>query len=71
MKEIRLRYEMNDRIHVVAYVDGCDKLLEQEQILDYFKLLDLRDYLETLNNPDDIVQIKDMIQRIEKRIGLR
>ena len=45
---------------------GCDILLQEEQLLDYLRRLDLQEIYKTLTNSDDIIQIKDMIQRIEK-----
>lgn len=49
---------------------GADILLQEEQILDYLRLLDLKEFCKTLTNHDDIIQIKEMIQRIEKRLSL-
>ena len=71
MKEIKLKYKVNDRLRVVAFVEGCDKLLEQEQILDYLRLLEEREDLKTMSNPDDISQMKDLIERHERRCGLK
>lgn len=64
MKEIKLKYKVNDRLRVVAFVEGCDKLLEQEQ-------LEEREDLKTMSNPDDISQMKDLIERHERRCGLK
>lgn len=69
MKSIKLKYEIINT-KVVAKIDGCDILLQEEQLLDYLRLLDLQEIYKTLTNPDDIIQIKDMIQRIEKRLSL-
>ena len=71
MREIKIKYEINDKSNIVAYIDGCDCALEQEQILDYLQLLEKRDLLKTLTLEDDIVQIKDMIERLEKRCGIK
>lgn len=71
MREIKLKYGINDKLHIVVYIEGCDKPLEQEQILDYLRLLDERDFLKTLTDEADIIQIKDMIERLEKRCGLQ
>lgn len=71
MREIKINYELNKMLKIVAYVDGCDRPLEQEQILEYLRLLEDRDFLKTLTNEDDIIQIKDMIERREKRCGLK
>ena len=69
MKHIQMEYEINNT-KVIAKIDGCDILLQEEQILDYLRLLDLKEFCKTLTNHDDIIQIKDMIQRIEKRLSL-
>ena len=69
MKSIKLKYEIINT-KVVAKIDGCDILLQEEQLLDYLHLLDLQEIYKTLTNSDDIIQIKDMIQRIEKRLSL-
>ena len=69
MKSIKLKYEIINT-KVVAKTDGCDILLQEEQLLDYLRLLDLQEIYKTLTNSDDIIQIKDMIQRIEKRLSL-
>lgn len=69
MKSIKLKYEIINT-KVVAKIDGCDILLQEEQLLDYLRLLDLQEIYKTLTNSDDIIQIKDMIQRIEKRLSL-
>lgn len=69
MKSIKLKYEIINT-KVVAKIDGCDILLQEEQLLDYLRLLDLQEFYKTLTNSDDIIQIKDMIQRIEKRLSL-
>ena len=69
MKSIKLKYEIINT-KVVAKIDGCDILLQEEQLLDYLRLLDLQQIYKTLTNSDDIIQIKDMIQRIEKRLSL-
>ena len=69
MKSIKLKYEIINT-KVVAKIDGCDILLQEEQLLDYLHLLDLQQIYKTLTNSDDIIQIKDMIQRIEKRLSL-
>ena len=71
MREIKIKYEINDKSNIVAYIDGCDCALEQEQILDYLQLLEKRDFLKTLTLEEDIVQIKDMIERLEKRCGIK
>lgn len=70
MKEIKLKYSIVET-KVVAYIEGCSKMLKEEQILDYFRLLDLRENFKSLSSPDDIIQIEDMIHRIEKRIGIK
>ena len=69
MKHIQMEYEINNT-KVIAKIDGCDILLQEEQILDYLILLDLKEFCKTLTNHDDIIQIKEMIQRIEKRLSL-
>lgn len=69
MKSIKLKYEIINT-KVVAKIDGCDILLQEEQLLDYLHLLDLQEIYKTLTNSDNIIQIKDMIQRIEKRLSL-
>lgn len=69
MKSIKLKYEIINT-KVVAKIDGCDILLQEEQLLDYLRLLDLQEIYKTLTNSDDIIQIEDMIQRIEKRLSL-
>ena len=69
MKSIKLKYEIINT-KVVAKIDGCDILLQEEQLLDYLRLLDLQEIYKTLTKSDDIIQIKDMIQRIEKRLSL-
>lgn len=69
MKNIKMKYEINNT-KVIAKIDGCDILLQEEQILDYLRLLDLKEFCKTLTNHDDIIQIKEMIQRIEKRLSL-
>lgn len=69
MKSIKLKYEIINT-KVVAKIDGYDILLQEEQILDYLRLLDLKEFCKTLTNHDDIIQIKEMIQRIEKRLSL-
>lgn len=69
MKHIQMEYEINNT-KVIAKIDGCDILLQEEQILDYLRLLDLKEFCKTLTNHDDIIQIKEMIQRIEKRLSL-
>lgn len=69
MKHIQMEYEINNA-KVIAKIDGCDILLQEEQILDYLRLLDLKEFCKTLTNYDDIIQIKEMIQRIEKRLSL-
>lgn len=70
MKNIKLQYEIKNT-KVIAKIEDCDILLKEEEILDYFRLLDLREYLQTLSSPDDITQIEDIIQRLEKRIGFK
>lgn len=55
---------------VVAKIENCNVLLSEDQILDYLRLLDLKNYYKTLSDPDDICQIKDMICRIEKRLSV-
>lgn len=67
---IKLQYEIKNT-KVIAKIEDCDILLKEEEILDYFRLLDLREYLQTLSSPDDITQIEDIIQRLEKRIGFK
>lgn len=69
MKRIQMEFEIID-MKVVAKIEGCDVLLKEEQILDYLRLLDLKDSCKTLTDPDDICQIKDMICRIEKRLSV-
>lgn len=44
MKEIKLKYSIVET-KVVAYIEGCSKMLKEEQILDYFRLLDLREFI--------------------------
>ncbi len=70
MREITLKYLINENLHVVAYIEGCNKPLEQEQLLEYLRLLEEYDLLKTLTNESDVIQMKDMIARREKRIGL-
>lgn len=41
MKSIKLKYEIINT-KVVAKIDGCDILLQEEQLLDYLHLLDLQ-----------------------------
>ena len=69
LKQLELRARDRER-KVIAKIDGCDILLQEEQILDYLRLLDLKEFCKTLTNHDDIIQIQEMIQRIEKRLSL-
>lgn len=69
MKHVQMEYEIIDT-KVVAKIEGCEVLLKDNQILDYLRLLDLKDYYKTLTDPDDICQINDMIRRIEKRLSI-
>lgn len=69
MKHVQMEYEIIDT-KVVAKIEGCEVLLKENQILDYLRLLDLKDYYKTLADPDDICQINDMIRRIEKRLSI-
>lgn len=69
MKHVQMEYEIIDT-KVVAKVEGCEVLLKDNQILDYLRHLDLKDYYKTLTDPDDICQINDMIRRIEKRLSI-
>ena len=69
MKHVQMEYEIIDT-KVVAIVEGGEVLLKDNQILDYLRLLDLKDYYKTLTDPDDICQIDDMIRRIEKRLSI-
>lgn len=70
MKHVQMEYEIIDT-KVVAKVEGGEVLLKDNQILDYLRLLDLKDYYKTLTDPDDICQIDDMIRRIEKRLSIQ
>ena len=69
MKHVQMEYEIIDT-KVVAKVEGGEVLLKDNQILDYLRLLDLKDYYKTLTDPDDICQIDDIIRRIEKRLSI-
>ncbi len=71
MKEIKMKFELDYNLNVVAYIDGCEKPLTGEEILVYLRLLIDRDDLKGLTDPDDIAQMTDMVRKREKRLGLK
>lgn len=67
MKEVKLTFDLKDT-KICATIEGYSGTLVEEQILDYLRLLDVKECLQNVTNKDDIEQLTEMAQRIEKRI---
>lgn len=67
MKEIKLSFELKDT-KICATIEGYSGILVEEQILEYFRLLDVNDELQKATDPCDIDQLSDMAQKIRNRI---